>query len=80
MYLLFDFQTSVASDKTITSWGSGDRDNVSAIISQDYQNEFRDKLMDNGANIVLVTHTRLRNHPQELSAVKGEYLEVHDMC
>ena len=72
----FNLQTSVISEGTITSWGSGANDNVSAIISQDYQNEFRDNLMDKGAYIALVTYTRVRKHPQELSIVKGEYLEV----
>ena len=32
--------------------------------------------MDTGLNVVLVTHTRDRKHPQELSIVRGEYLEV----
>ena len=32
--------------------------------------------MDRRLNIALVTHTRERKHNQELSIVKGEYLEV----
>jgi len=71
-------QTSVLSDRTITSWGSGNSDNVSAIVSTDYQNEYRDELMDRRLNIALVTHTRERKHNQELSIVKGEYLELLD--
>ena len=64
------------SRTSVASWGSGNTDNVSAIISKDYQTEFRDDLMDTGLNVVLVTHSRDRKHTQELSIARGEYLEV----
>ena len=58
------------------SWGSGNTDTVSTIVSLENQNEFRDKLVDIGADIVLVTHGREKKHSQELSIARGEHLEV----
>ena len=47
-----------------------------SVNSLDGQANFRDELMDKGSQIVLVTYARKRGHPQELSVIRGEYLEV----
>ena len=47
-----------------------------SVSSLECQANFRDDLMDKGSQVILVTYARKRGHPQELSVVRGEYLEV----
>ena len=53
---------------------------ASTIVTTDYQNDFRDELIEKGLRIVLVTYSMEGTNPPELAVEKGEYLEVNSLC